>query len=74
VEILGAEKTRARLPYVDLAESIREAALKRRTGEIQAPARMSLSLAEGEDRGTVVFKSVGHALWDLAAAQTAFGG
>jgi 1-piperideine-2-carboxylate/1-pyrroline-2-carboxylate reductase [NAD(P)H] len=24
--------------------------------------------------GTVVFKSVGHALWDLAAARTAFGG
>src|SRR3712207_4278923 len=24
-------------------------------------------------RGTVVFKSVGHALWDLAAARTAFG-
>jgi 1-piperideine-2-carboxylate/1-pyrroline-2-carboxylate reductase [NAD(P)H] len=23
--------------------------------------------------GTVVFKSVGHALWDLAAARTAFG-
>jgi len=23
--------------------------------------------------GTVVFKSVGHALWDLAAAHTAFG-
>ena len=23
--------------------------------------------------GTVVFKSVGHALWDLAAALTAFG-
>jgi ornithine cyclodeaminase len=24
--------------------------------------------------GTVVFKSVGHALWDLAAAWTVFGG
>jgi ornithine cyclodeaminase len=24
--------------------------------------------------GTVVFKSVGHALWDLAAARTVFGG
>lgn len=24
-------------------------------------------------RGTVIFKSVGHALWDLAAARTAFG-
>jgi 1-piperideine-2-carboxylate/1-pyrroline-2-carboxylate reductase [NAD(P)H] len=23
--------------------------------------------------GTIVFKSVGHALWDLAAARTAFG-
>jgi ornithine cyclodeaminase len=24
-------------------------------------------------RGTIIFKSVGHALWDLAAARTAFG-
>jgi ornithine cyclodeaminase len=24
-------------------------------------------------KGTIVFKSVGHALWDLAAARTAFG-
>jgi ornithine cyclodeaminase/alanine dehydrogenase-like protein (mu-crystallin family) len=23
--------------------------------------------------GTIIFKSVGHALWDLAAARTAFG-
>jgi 1-piperideine-2-carboxylate/1-pyrroline-2-carboxylate reductase [NAD(P)H] len=27
----------------------------------------------GRPAGTVVFKSVGHALWDLAAARTAFG-
>ncbi|MBA2714805.1 MAG: hypothetical protein H0U55_14770, partial [Rubrobacteraceae bacterium] len=26
----------------------------------------------GRPDGTVVFKSVGHALWDLAAARTAF--
>ncbi len=47
MRFLGAEETRARLPYVDLAESIREMALKRTSGEVQAPARMSLSLPEG---------------------------
>jgi hypothetical protein len=34
VRLLGAEETAARLPYVDLAESIREMALKRTTGEV----------------------------------------
>jgi 1-piperideine-2-carboxylate/1-pyrroline-2-carboxylate reductase [NAD(P)H] len=29
--------------------------------------------SSGRPEGTVVFKSVGHALWDLAAARTAFG-
>jgi 1-piperideine-2-carboxylate/1-pyrroline-2-carboxylate reductase [NAD(P)H] len=47
VEILGAEETAARLPYVDLAESIREMALRLTSGEVRAPARMSLSLTEG---------------------------
>ena len=46
VEILGAEETAACLPYADLAESIREVALKRASGEVQAPARMSLPLPE----------------------------
>jgi ornithine cyclodeaminase len=30
--------------------------------------------ASERPEGTVVFKSVGHALWDLAAALTVFGG
>jgi 1-piperideine-2-carboxylate/1-pyrroline-2-carboxylate reductase [NAD(P)H] len=47
VEILGAEETAARLPYADLAESIREVALERASGTVQAPARMSLPLPEG---------------------------
>jgi 1-piperideine-2-carboxylate/1-pyrroline-2-carboxylate reductase [NAD(P)H] len=47
VRLLGAEETAARLPYVDLAESIREMALKRTSGEVQAPARMSLPLPQG---------------------------
>jgi 1-piperideine-2-carboxylate/1-pyrroline-2-carboxylate reductase [NAD(P)H] len=47
VEILGAEETAARLPYADLAEAIREVTLKRTSGEVHAPARMSLPLPEG---------------------------
>ena len=47
MEILGAQETGARLPYVDLAESIRDVALKRSSGEVQAPARMTLPLPEG---------------------------
>jgi ornithine cyclodeaminase len=47
VEILGAEETRARLSYVDLAESIREVALKRTSPAVQAPPRMALPLPEG---------------------------
>ena len=46
MEILDAEETKARLPHVDLAESIREVALKRESGEVQAPARMALPLPE----------------------------
>jgi 1-piperideine-2-carboxylate/1-pyrroline-2-carboxylate reductase [NAD(P)H] len=46
VEILGTEETAARLPYVDLAESIREVALERTSGEVQAPARTALPLPE----------------------------
>lgn len=45
MRFLGAEETAARLPYVDLAESIREMALKRTSGEVQAPARMMLPLS-----------------------------
>jgi 1-piperideine-2-carboxylate/1-pyrroline-2-carboxylate reductase [NAD(P)H] len=46
MEILDAEETAARLPYVDLSESIREVALGRASGELQAPARMALPLPE----------------------------
>jgi 1-piperideine-2-carboxylate/1-pyrroline-2-carboxylate reductase [NAD(P)H] len=47
VETLGPEETRARLPYADLAESIREVALERKSGEVQAPSRISLPLPDG---------------------------
>jgi 1-piperideine-2-carboxylate/1-pyrroline-2-carboxylate reductase [NAD(P)H] len=47
VRFLGAEETSVRLPYVDLAESIREVALKRTSGEVRSPDRMSLPLTEG---------------------------
>jgi 1-piperideine-2-carboxylate/1-pyrroline-2-carboxylate reductase [NAD(P)H] len=45
VRVFGAEETEARLPYVDLAESIRKMALERASAV--APARMSLSLPAG---------------------------
>ena len=47
MEILGSEETAARLPYADLADAIREMALKRTSGEVEAPARMALPLPEG---------------------------
>jgi 1-piperideine-2-carboxylate/1-pyrroline-2-carboxylate reductase [NAD(P)H] len=47
VEILDAEQTGTRLSYTDLAESIRDVALARRSGEVQAPNRMALPLPEG---------------------------
>jgi 1-piperideine-2-carboxylate/1-pyrroline-2-carboxylate reductase [NAD(P)H] len=47
VEIIDAEQTGARLSYTDLAESIRNVALARRSGEVQAPNRMALPLPEG---------------------------
>ena len=47
MRILGAEETAARLPYVDLAESIREVALERTSGEVHAPTRTALPLPEG---------------------------
>ena len=47
MEILGAEETAARLPYADLAESIREVALERESGEVQAPSRTTLPLSGG---------------------------
>jgi ornithine cyclodeaminase len=47
VEILGAEETASRLPYPELADAIREVALARRSGTVQAPPRLALPLAEG---------------------------
>ncbi len=47
MEILGAEETAARLPYTELAESIREVALERESSGVRAPARTSLPLLEG---------------------------
>jgi 1-piperideine-2-carboxylate/1-pyrroline-2-carboxylate reductase [NAD(P)H] len=47
VEILGAQETGARLPYADLAESIRGVALERTSGAVHAPRRMALPLPEG---------------------------
>lgn len=47
MEILGAEETAARLPYAELAESIRAVALAGASGGVQAPPRLALPLAEG---------------------------
>jgi ornithine cyclodeaminase len=46
VEILGAQQTRSLLPYEELADSIREIALKGSSGGVQAPPRLALSLPE----------------------------
>lgn len=46
MDFLDAETTAARLPYPALAESIREMAEKRRTGEAEAPPRTLLPLPE----------------------------
>jgi 1-piperideine-2-carboxylate/1-pyrroline-2-carboxylate reductase [NAD(P)H] len=47
VKILGTEETASRLPYPELADAIREVALARRSGTVQAPPRLALPLAEG---------------------------
>jgi 1-piperideine-2-carboxylate/1-pyrroline-2-carboxylate reductase [NAD(P)H] len=47
VEILNASQTAARLPYPELADSIREIALARSSGGLQAPPRLVLPLQEG---------------------------
>ncbi len=43
-KIFDAEETAARLPYPDLADSIREVALARTSGAVQAPPRLALPL------------------------------
>jgi len=47
VEILDANQTAARLPYPELADSIREVALAGSSEELQAPPRLVLPLSEG---------------------------
>lgn len=47
MEILDAAQTADRLPYNALAVSIREVVLKRGSGEVRAPGRVSLPLPEG---------------------------
>ena len=47
MEILDASQTAARLPYQELADSIREVALARGSGGLQAPPRLVLHLPEG---------------------------
>ena len=46
MDILSAENTASRLPYLELADAIREVALARRSGVVQAPPRLALPLAE----------------------------
>jgi 1-piperideine-2-carboxylate/1-pyrroline-2-carboxylate reductase [NAD(P)H] len=46
VEILDPDRTASRLPYSALADSIRELALARSSGELQAPPRLVLPLQE----------------------------
>lgn len=47
MEILDATQTASRLPYKGLADNIRELALARNSGDLQAPPRLVLSLSEG---------------------------
>jgi ornithine cyclodeaminase len=47
MELLDARRTADRLPYPELADSIREVALARRSGVLLAPPRLVLPLQEG---------------------------
>ena len=47
MEILDAKSTASRLPYPRLADSIREVALARSSGGLQAPPRLALPLVKG---------------------------
>ncbi len=65
--------------FVDTMEGAREEAgdliQAQRAGALDwedATALEEALRSSGRPDGTVVFKSVGHALWDLAAARTAF--
>lgn len=47
MKVLGAEETANRLPYPALADAIREVALSRSSGAVQAPPRLALPLPGG---------------------------
>ena len=47
MEILDANQTASRLPYPELADSIREVALARNSDDLRAPPRLVLPLSEG---------------------------
>jgi 1-piperideine-2-carboxylate/1-pyrroline-2-carboxylate reductase [NAD(P)H] len=47
MEVLDARETAARLPYLELADFIREVMDGRRDGKLDAPSRVVLSLPEG---------------------------
>lgn len=49
MEILDSEGTASRLPYPELADSIREVALARRSGDLRAPPRLALPLSAEPD-------------------------
>ena len=59
MEILSAENTASRLPYLELADAIREVALARRSGTVQAPPRLAQPLAED---GVLLPENVGRGL------------
>jgi ornithine cyclodeaminase len=78
---LPAELVSRSTVVVDTLEGAREEAgdliQAKRVGAFEWDSATSLEdalRASERPKGTVVFKSVGHALWDLAAARTAFGG
>jgi 1-piperideine-2-carboxylate/1-pyrroline-2-carboxylate reductase [NAD(P)H] len=47
LEILDATQTAARLPYPELADSIRDVALEKSSGGLQAPSRLVVPIQEG---------------------------
>ena len=56
MEILDAIETEVRLPYPELADSIREVMQGRREGKLDAPSRLVLSLPE---RGNLLVMPAG---------------
>ena len=54
MEILDAEQTSSRLPYAELAESIRSVAQPGAAGEVQAPPRLALPLETANSGGILL--------------------